>query len=273
MARNLNDIMNEIIAKLATNGIVVSNNMFSRRRITAFCYAYFSWFLETLFDTHTIEINNTIAAKNPSTKGNYKDLVLNFQYGFSLLPNGKFDNSNATAAQIEASKIVSYCAVNDNGDAVTIKVAKLVGSDLAPLDVQELAALQSYMQRVKDAGVFVSIVNDAADMLFVGATVSYYPMILNSVGVNILTGVNTVQLAIDNYLKSIEFDGEFSIQDLTDAVQKVNGVKYFTPFAVNAGAVGAGSYEHVGQSYRPASGYLKFYNTNDLYLDFQPYAN
>lgn len=137
----------------------------------------------------------------------------------------------------------------------------------------ELGALQSYLQKIKYGGVFITIVNEVADSLKYNAAVYYNPMLIDGNGVDIVSGKETVKDAISAFLKNSEFNGEFSPQALQDAIQKVVGVVYITPTLIQVKADAAASYEAVETYYIPASGYLRFIGTTHLNLNFIAYAN
>ncbi|MCX6210863.1 MAG: hypothetical protein NTZ59_15495 [Bacteroidetes bacterium] len=221
-----------------------------------------------------LEIDDTIKNLKPGTKDWLKQMVLNFQYGYDLPAySDEYDNTGLSQTEIENSRIVKYCAVDDKGDIEVVKVAASNGSDLIPLTTPQLAALQAYIQKIKYGGVFITVVNEVADSLKYTATVYYNPMLIDNNGVEISTGVTTTKNAIDTHLKSLEFNGVFSPQALQDSLQKVNGVVFITPSLIQVKADAAAAYENVETYYVPASGYLRFINPTHLTLNFLPYVN
>lgn len=281
MARTINDIKTIItstyVAEMANAGVTVDPTTWSvvnLQRLIIYIFSVCQFVLENLFDVFKSEVNTTIKNLKPGTKSWYKTMVLNFQYGYDLpVDSDTYDNTGLTQAEIDDSKIVKYVAVTDRGEIVTIKVAKLSGTDLVPLSSGELAALQAYVAKIKYGGVFISIINEPADSLKLNITINYLPMILDSNGINISSGFETVKIAIDTYLKNIDFDGQFAPQDLVDALQKVEGVNYATPSLVQVKADAGASYENVEVYYNPAAGYLRFINPTHLNITYVPYAN
>lgn len=272
--RTLETIQQQIIDTLASNNIVVSNNMFSRRRLWTYVVAFSIFTLEKLFDVFKTEINLTIENLKPGTRDWYKQMVLNFQYGHNLIiDSDEYDNSGFTQQQIDSSKIVKYCAVTDKGDILSIKVATSSGTELEPLSNAQLLALQAYIQKIKYGGVFISLVNETADSIKFSATIFYNPMLIDGNGVDNLSGVAIVKNAIENHLRTLSFNGVFSTQALIDDLQKVEGVVYATPSLVEVKSSVAAAYEEVETYYIPASGYLRFVSPTHLNLTFIPYAN
>lgn len=273
MRRTVNDIQNAIIADLATNGITVSSNMFSRRRIWTFVVASAHWLLEEIVYKLFDEIQAIIDLQKPHTTRWYSNKVKAFQYGYSLpVDSDKYDNTGLTQQQVDASKIVAYCAVTEEADALNIKVAKNAGADLAPLSSVELAALQAYVGVIKDAGVFTTFINQAADSLKLSLELFTNPMVIDGNGLNISLAIKTVEVAILNYLKNLPFNGVFATQSLIDELQKVAGVIYVKVNLIQVKPNGFTNYENVVVYYIPASGYLRIVQPNDLSLTFTPYS-
>lgn len=281
MARTLDEIKKEItnkyVAEMAAIDIAVDSTTWSATnlmRLFIYVFAFCQLILEKLFDTYKTEVEDTIANKNPHTLKWYANKVLAFQYGYDLpVDNDEYNNTGISESVIEASKVVAYCAVSERADILTIKIAKNNGDNLEPLASPELAALQAYTRKFKDAGVFVSYVNEPADSLKLNASIYYSPIVMDDTGVNISSGEETVKNAIDFYLKNLTFNGEFSLQKLTDELQKVEGVKYIDLNIVQVKSSVASAYQNVDVYYLPASGYLRFIAPTDLNLSYIPYAN
>ena len=83
-------------------------------------------------------------------------------------------------------------------------------------------------------------------------TVYYDPLVLKSDGVRIDGGVDpVVKEAINGYLNSIGFNGEFTVQGMIDAIQIVKGVKVVGFEWAKADGVTI-SHRHI-----PESGYME----------------
>lgn len=282
MARNLSEIQLEItnkyVAEMATIGYTVDVNNWSAvniQRLFIYVVAFCILTLEKLFDTFKIEVENTIKNDKPGSKDWIKNMVLNFQYGFDLIEGtDQFDNTNMSQQDIEESKVVKYCAVTDAGDILAIKVAAAEGDDLVPLSNEELTALQIYLGKIMYAGVGFSLINIEADSIRLQQIQIYYnPMILSDNGVQLASGVEVVESTIKSHLKSIDFNGIFSLQTLQDSLQKVNGVVLVNVGYVYVKSTYASVYTFVPTYCIPASGYFKIYEIGDLNISFLPYAN
>jgi hypothetical protein len=277
MARPVEIIQQQIIDNLAIGGIIVSSDKFSRRRIWTYVVAYCIWILEKMMDVFNAEINETISQKKPHTKNWYKNTVLSYLHGFAVdATTLQYNLTGVSNAAIEAARIVKYCAVDDATDSLNIKVAKEISGVLKPLTPSELAGLKSFMEDdqlgQKDAGVYLNFINDNADELKLVYDVYVNPSVIDTTGVHILSGVKTVEVAIYNFLESLEFNGVFAPQNLEVEIRKnIEGVELMKLRLCQVRATGETLWNNLDVQYLPNSGYLNFINTNDLVLNYLPY--
>ncbi|MDD2635607.1 MAG: hypothetical protein PHW82_08940 [Bacteroidales bacterium] len=270
MARTIDEIMAEMIAAKESKPELVALNSTSTTAIwRAFMYivAFAHNLLERIFDTHKSEVNELLSTLKPHTSRWYEAKAKAFQYGFNLLPNDdEYDNTGATAEQIQASKIIAMASSVETIDGVVIKVAKLSGVDLVSLSQTELAAFQTYMLKVKDAGVRVISSSDDAEKLKVELTVYYNPLVLNGDGSRIDdTDDNPVETAIKSYLSSINFNGTFKTASMVDVLQSTEGIDIPTVDYV-AFKYGTLSYIEFEVFRRPNSGYMILQELEVTYL-------
>jgi hypothetical protein len=229
MARSKQDILNTLIASKNSNAVLAAWNNSSVVAIWLLFLDIIAegiYLLETIFDFHKLDVNDTIAAIKPHTLQWYAGMAKNFRYGQNLpADSDTYDNTGLTAAQIAATKIVAYAAVVEKERGLRIKVAKLVNGLLEPLTAPELLAFKAYMSRIKDAGVRLEITSTVADYLKLNIRVKYNPLVLTNTGARIDgVSVTPVADAIRNYLNNLPFNGVLSLQKLTDAIQVVDGV-------------------------------------------------
>jgi hypothetical protein len=283
MARTLEEIKqsitNRYVSEMATIGVVVDSTNWSAtsiERCIIFIFAYCAFILEKMFDTHTAEINDIIANKKPHTKNWYKNIVLAYQHGFVVdATTLTYNNTGVSELVIEQSKVVKYCAVADGTDTLNIKIAKEVAGELAPLSNAQLAGLQDYMEDdqlgQKDAGVYISFINENADALQIGYDVYVNPSVIDINGVHIISGLKTVEVAIKQHLKSLQFNGVFAPQRLEDYIKTTcEGVELLKLRRCLVKPDGATIWLPVDVQYLPNSGYLRIINVNDLSLDYLP---
>lgn len=190
---------------------------------------------EILFDRLALAKNElqAIAESAPwATEQWYIDRAKAFRYGLELIVNQYtqyyYDNSGLSAEDIAAMQIVKQAAVEMNGRKLIVKVAGIdADGNLQPLGAdlpeEEQLAIRSaflqYMNQIKRPGTPIELYNFPADVLRIEYDI-YYD------GLQVQSRVESdCRTAIDNYLKTIVFNGFFSVTELTDVLQKVKGVR------------------------------------------------
>ena len=156
MARTIIEIRDEILAAKAAQASLNTLNSTSHvsiYRLWIWITATCIWTLEKLFDIFKVEVDDTISKKNPHTPEWYVEKAKAFQYGYNLVAEKDYyDNTGIDDTVIAASKIVKFAAMPEI-PFLRLKVAKLVGLNLAALSAPELASFQAYIKRIKGAGV------------------------------------------------------------------------------------------------------------------------
>lgn len=264
MARTVTEIHNAILTDISNNSYLsglTSTSRYAKFRQFAYIIAVAINLLEQLFDLFKADVRSDLSLLKPHTLLWYRNKALLFQYGSSL-PYGTdiYDNTGKTAEQIEDEQIVKYAAVIENPGQLLFKVAKLDDDDLAALLPAELSAFETYMEKVKDAGVKIDYVSDTPDYLKLQMTIYYDPLVLDSSGQR-LDGTDNepVQTAINNYLQNLPFNAEFSKTALMDALQAVEGVELVN-IANCWTKYGALNYSLITERYTPQAGYLRIYD-------------
>lgn len=211
--------------------------------------------LENLWDAFKLLIDTTIKNQKVGSVPWYRQIALEFQYGDSLtLINNEFVYSPV----VMANRVVAQCAVVE-GNPLTIKVARLVGSSLAPLTAPQETAFDAYIAQRKFAGTAISIVNQIADDLGLDIKIYFDPLVLDTTGQLLSSpGVYPVDDTISNYLSTAaakNFNGDLVLNGLIDALQATQGV--VNPILNQAKAKnGANPYAVFTEKYSPLSGYL-----------------
>lgn len=271
MARTIIDIQNEVYAKIAADPTLPSSiSKSAMYRIFTFIICYAIWIVESLFDTHKQEVDAIIEAKMPHRPSWYRTKALEFQYGFNLITDtDNFDNTGYTAEQIEASKIIKYCAVPKGKAQKYIKIATEVGGVLSPINDLQKAAFQAFMDEISDWGVDYFIVNNPPDILLLDMDVYVNPLVLNANGMSIVNGNYPIQDAILEYMKNLPFNGELVLFDLGSKIKSVDGVDF--PGTINAQSqindIGTGNYldpQPITEKTVPESGYFTIPNFNNI---------
>lgn len=288
MARTIDEIFEdqrqEAIRLATEQGNDDALNMFNNPsrvtiwRILFYTMAYCAWALEKIFDSTVTLIDGMIATLTPHSLRWYRTKALAFQYGFDLIPEtDKYDNTGKTIAEIEASKVVKYAAVNETTiDGIRVLLVKIAGVDgtgkLIQLSSLIEDAFVTYMERIRDAGNVLVIYNRTADILRTTVDVFYNPLLLDGDG-NRLDGLGgkPVEEAAMQYLLSRPFNGEFSNAGFIDMLQNAYGVNERNVFLRSMERkINATDWVSVGNTFIPDAGYAKFDDTDGLNINYIP---
>jgi len=278
MARSIAIIKSVLTANFMANATIqnaygfadglVFENVFSKVSFESNLFDVFSFALflfEKLFDQHKQEIDTALYEQKSGTPRWYRNMALAFQYGFDLLDDSdKFDNTEATIDQIEASQIIKYCSVKESFESnkLTIKVAGESGNTLIPLTVPQLESFAEYMQEIKYAGVRLNIVNNPADKLKLVMSIYRDVLVIDENGNSIQNGGKPVETAVRAYMKSLPFDGVLVLNDLIANLRTVDGVDDVnilnaTSSHWNSVGLGFSEFQPINVRTVPMSGYFE----------------
>ena len=279
MARTLETIIAEMIAtKEAELGLagLTSTSKVAIWRLMIYVVAFAVWSLEILFDQHKAEVDGILLELKPHTARWYRNKALAFQYGFDLYPDTDvFVNEGKTPEQIEASKIIKYAAVTEASteSRLIIKIAtEDAGGILSPISEPEKESVVAYFDEIGDAGVRKTIINYLPDVLRLNIKIYYDPLVLTSNGVAI-TGINAgkkpVEIALQEFMRELDFDGQLILSALVDKLQETEGVAipHLVSAAskwINDGGSGYGNFENISVKKIPVAGYFTIENFNNI---------
>ena len=233
--------------------------------IVAFAIAVF----EKLFDAHKTEVSELIAAERPHTLIWYKNKALAYMNGYELVEDTDYyDTTGLTDAQISEAKVVKNASAVEKANVVYVKVAT---AEPAKLSDNQEAGLVAYFKEVKDAGVKLQIVNRDADSYRATLEIYYDPMVLNSTGINAVTGQESVRDAVNAFIAALEFNGQFRHDALRNSLSALDGVVMAELKASQISTDGGESYDDIDAYTTPDAGYMKIYNNNDLSIIYKVY--
>jgi len=154
-------------------------------------------------ESYKEDVQALILASMAGTVPWYHALVLSFEYA--------------------DEKIIKYAAVVEEHPNLVIKVN---GADFAVFATEsdQLIALRAFLNLNKFAGTHISVVSYQADDVNPELTIYLDASKFNSSGESLTTGLKEAEIAIDNYLASIVYNGTMNKTRLVDAIQKVDGV-------------------------------------------------
>jgi hypothetical protein len=207
----------------------------------------------------------------------YRNKALAFQYGIPLYPESdKYNNTGYTTAQIEASKIIKYAAVNESTvDGRRVLLIKIAGElDGEPVTVSEPqeAAFVSFINEIKDAGNKIIVYNREADLLRATIDVFINPQLIDINGNRTDGGGKPIEEAAKLYLKKVGFNGELSIARFADALQDAYGVSEKNVFVKSfERKIGVDLWQSISTTYIPTAGYARF-DVAGLTINYIPHA-
>lgn len=179
--------------------------------------------LESIFELHAKEVEEKISMAVVASVPWYYKMAKAFQYGDSLVLN-EDTQQYGYAAIDEGKQVVKYAAVRDRGTSVQILVSGEKDGKPVALSNSVLTVFKEYMNRVKVAGVVLSIRSKNADKMVIMAKVYVDSLVINSDGTLISDGSKPVEEAINAYLANIVYGGTFNKTKLTNAILGVEGV-------------------------------------------------
>lgn len=270
MARTVEEIQISIEQAIQENPVLkdkftsISNTAIFK--VFIYIVAFSTNTLEKLLDYHKVEVQEDAKTKKPHKLLWYRNMALKFQYGLPLVLDSDYYETDSPEA-----RIIKFAATTESEDAngaiLKIKVAKGNTGSLAELSPVEIAAFTYYINRVKDAGVRIRVVSQEADRLGLELDVYYNPLVLDSSGAR-LDGTNDtpVQDAIQHYLQTLPFDGEYTNIGLVDALQEIEGIKI--PQLRHAQARwGEYDWKEITARYNPEAGWLNVFS-EDLTINW-----
>lgn len=200
----------------------------SLENILFYCIAVGLWMLENLFDTHREEVRADLDARTPHTVRWYRNLVLGF-------------------TKSDGTQPVSYCSIDDRFSKLRVKVAGITNDVRGTISSADKAALESFLDENKDAGMKIEVINEDNDRLKLTANVYYDPMYLDP-------SAKPVEAAVRDYVANLDFDGLMTRNGLVDAMLEVDGCM-IADITLLQTKYANGAFADFGQQQRPVSGY------------------
>lgn len=210
--------------------------------------------LEHLFDAHKEWIERRAAELKWGQLPWYAIKAKEFQHGYPL---EWIDDEYKYATEVPTARIVKLASATASGTNIFLKVANIDASgNIQPLTSTELDSFTAYMRDVKPAGIQLNCVSRDPDLLMIHYRVYINPLVLSSDG-SLITDPSKfpVEEAINEYIKLLDFNGEYSVTEQTDKIQQATGV--LNPvFETVQAKFGTESYSSFTDYYTPNAGYL-----------------
>lgn len=234
--------------------------------------AFFHFVLESMFETHKSETYEAIASQKVHRAPEIRQRLLDFQYGFDLKPDtDTWNNGSATDEEIAQSKIIKYAAVVESDDEkrVICKIATETGGELTPITEEQLESVAAFVKEIKPPGVPYTVINYLPDLLRLNIRIFRDPLVLTSTGTHRVTGARPVELALQEFMKELPFNGELRLQDLANKLEEVEGVNIVQIDSAETAWLDPdnedyGDFTAIDVRALPVSGYFKIVDFNGI---------
>lgn len=289
MFKTIIEIQNYILDLKSKNTVLSDVNTTSktgiwRQFLEVVSTAY--WAFVNVRDLHDKETDVLIQEQKVPNLRWYRNKALSFQYGFDVETDSDVFKKTiqvdgvdieATEEQIDASKVIKYCAVDRkviaNRASLIIKIAGEENGEIEQTSDEVKEALKKWFEvdGAAAAGDVITYINYKGDILSFSVDVYINPLVLMSDGRHKINLNYPVEDAIKTYLKNLPFNGEFDVQKFEAAILATEGVlklktnKVESKWIVAQGgdADGYGLFQPISVYKIPESGYFKV-------LDFKP---
>jgi hypothetical protein len=282
MARTINEIKKSMTDSFMGNETIMNmynlqhgdtfDGKFSKvsiENILFYIFAFSVWTLEMIFDKHTAEVEEYINTRRPHTLRWYATKSKEYEHGMNLDGDNDFyDNSALPDEQIEAMKVVKFAAATENVGTVNIKVATGGETNREPLTEEQYNGFRFYINRVKDAGVILNVINQPANVFDASIKIYYNPMVLNSDLERIDGSGDGVREFISKFVENLPFNGEYRNSALIDALSHYEGIEFVEFLGATADGNAIDAY------ITPSSGYFTASDLQNLTaIMYEPLQN
>lgn len=221
--------------------------------------------IEKIFDAHMVAVLDKLSKLKTHSPAWYREKIMRFQFPGRDVVTDKdyYDNTGLDETDITALEVVKFCTVED-GMPMKAKVAKGTAGARIQLTNDEVTGLTTYINKIKDGGVRVDIINQQADKVFAELVVYFNPLLLDPTA-------KPVESAFKNYVTTLDFNGILSRNKLEDKLQAVIGVELIdlTSVLVQRAANPA---QPLGVQKIAESGYFVVNDDADLVVTYKPYT-
>lgn len=283
MFKTIIEILNYIIDLKNKNTVLSEVNSASktslwRQFLEVVSTAY--WAFVNVRDLHDKETDFLIQEQKVPNQRWYRNKALSFQYGFDVeidtdifKPTIQVDGVDveATEEQIEASKVIKYCAVDRkviaNRASLIIKIAGEENGEIIQTSDDVKNGLKKWFEidGAAAAGDVITYINYKGDILSFSVDVYVNPLVMMSDGRHKINLNYPVEDSIKTYLKNLPFNGEFDVQKFEAAILATEGVlklktnKVESKWIVAQGGDvdGYGLFQPISVYKIPESGYFK----------------
>lgn len=222
-------------------------------------FAFWTRGLELSYDAFKAETEAFVKTYRPYTSAWYVARAKAFQYGDAVITTA----TDVVYQTIDTSKqIIAECSVEEVSQPNVDLVLKVVKRDaetkaLLPLNVNEIAAFNSYFRQIKPAGVRSVVRSDPPNPIDIRLSVALQGSVFDADGQVLGTGGRPVERATREFFQTMPFNSIFYLHDLESYIMRtvpgvisveVNFVAFYDT---------AGQLIPVGTRIIPPSGYME----------------
>lgn len=210
--------------------------------------------IEVLMDAFRQEVETRITQSLVQGVAWYHTQALAYQHGHPLVLDEhtwqpRYDHPDANA------RIVKYAAVRDMGTSLQVLVAADRAGKPHPLTDEQLESFRAYMNRIKMAGIMLSVRTAPPDDITPRLRIQIDNLVLLPSGESISqAGKFPVREAIESHLAGIKYGGAVNKTRLVDAIQAVPGVLDVELLSVDVRAATSQTWQRVTTNNYTASG-------------------
>jgi len=262
LAEIVSTIQTAITTALAANGIVPSTSQVAEWNLWVQSVAQAIQNFEVVQDAFQSDVEAYIDTKQPGSKSWYIQQALKWQYGYNVSVNATGQVYYTTIDP--TAQIIVQCSCDEVVTAgVTELLLKVAAADSSgnfiPLTSEQLLEFSAYMERVKFAGTYISIVSQDADTIKYTYDVAYS-------GLYSATQMQAaLSAALEVFRYAQRFDALFYQSLFADTIQNVPGVIASNKTLLTGTPAGGGTTD-IGLSYALQSGYFNWDNTSSFNL-------
>src|ERR1035437_3816805 len=185
-------------------------------------YAFYTF--ELILDAFRTEIQTKVDSSYIANDNWWHNTLMEFQKGDDLVLNQKtfvwgYATIDTTKQIIKRVAVRQKVDTVDNVYKVFLYVATEVNNVITPVLDDDKPLLEGYIFRKKYSGVLTKLITGTGDVVDLGLTINYNPLLLTSTGLSITDGVYPVNVAISDFISNLNsnnFGGKLNVTKLTD---------------------------------------------------------
>lgn len=181
------------------------------------------WAFENIMDVFKVDIAKDIQNRINGTPAYYANALLKYQTGDNLEISD--DGTSFSYPSIDETKrIVSKVAYSESSQEgfydkqLLLKIATGTPNAYSRIAEDEMIKIQAYIDLIKFAGTSIKVVSRKGDVLIPRVTVYHDGAVTND------EVYDNITESLNNYIRSMDFNGVVYVQKIIDAIQSAEHV-------------------------------------------------